>query len=156
MTGKLKELSLVAEELRITRERFAKLKGLYVKFVETAKKETQADTPPSVKVEGDPHTGIFIEYLDRRARLAFNVDDADAQGYVNVYDVTAPLWGFGQSEEHHKPFFSFSFNGSGTTNLLPTKLSETPTLLKENDVLCIVLNIVDALLQQPRPSLRGY
>jgi hypothetical protein len=152
MVEKLKELKRVSEELKIVRDRFTKLKEQYSTFVETAKKETQSNVLLSVKVlEGDSNA-TFIEYLDRRAQLVFAFDRVDAQGYVRAYDVTPPPCEFGRIDEHAKPFFTFSFDSSGMTNLQPVGLTNAvPSLSNENDVLCIMLNIVDALLKKSRP-----
>jgi hypothetical protein len=85
-------------------------------------------------------------------KLLFAFDRVDAQGYVKAYDVTPPPCAFGRIDEHPKPFFTFSFGSTGVTNLQPFGFTNAvPSVSNENDVLCIVLNIVDALLKKSRP-----
>ena len=100
--------------------------------------------------------GLFplagFEHLDRRAKVAFHFDPGSGQGHVYVYDVTAKATPGPLSDAPAVPLFDFSFDGGGKTNLPPPKFSDPLSLRIDDDVLCILLNIVDRLIERPHPD----
>jgi hypothetical protein len=136
---KLKACKDALDDLRVTQDRHAAIKADFTKFREQARKEmAPGNSRLSITVAEDTATSFVIEHLDRRAKVAF---------HVTARATPSPL-----SDAPAVPLFDFSFDGGGKTNLPPPKFADPLSLRIDDDVLCILLNIVDRLIERPHPD----